>query len=282
MLKYVQAANESVEVVRKIDEVLAHGRTQFQEYLFFRSAVHGVCIALNGDIQSCESDEAIYHEALVHPAMLLHANPRRVLIMGGGEGATAREALRHNATEKVVMVDIDREFVDLCRRHVPHWSAGAFTDPRLTIHYQDINTYLENCRERFDVAIGDLVDAPEIGAAAALYSAPFYKRLKRCLNDGAVVASQAGSLPPNRLDRHNRLRAALRTVFKHVESYGVVVPSFYDLWGFVIASDVPLGVQKRDKFLHSARERGVSLPALGAAALAAAFVLPRMIADNLS
>ena len=285
MLTYSQAANPTDRVSRDIDHVLAHGRTHYQEYLFFRSQAHGVCVALDGDIQSCESDEAIYHEALAHPALLIHPRPRKVLIMGGGEGATAREALRHDCVERVVMVDIDREFVDLCRELIPGWSAGVYDDPRLEVHYEDINEYLERTGERFDVVIGDLVDVQDWDAPAGdLYSRDFYAALTGCMRDGGVFASQAGALSTVDMDNHNRIRARIAKSLPRVRSYGLVVPSFYHMWSFVLGSAAPLdcgGASLAECFDERVGGRGVGLPATGSGTLAGAFLLPRLLADAL-
>ena len=281
MLEYTQHANVGDQVRREIEEVLAQGRTRFQEYLFFRSRMHGTCVVLDGDIQSCASDEALYHEALVHPALLLHPRPRRVLIMGGGEGATAREVLRHPTVEEVVMVDIDEEFVRLCRQLIPDWGGASWEDPRLEILYQDINVHLDEDGPGYDVVIGDLIDIHDWDAPAAeLYGKAFYERLKGRLNPGALLATQAGPLVPNDLHGHLRIRATLYESFDHVRSYGLVVPSFYHLWGFVLASDTELETDParlQRQMSERARERGVEPPTTGSAALAAAFALPRAI-----
>ena len=105
-------------------------RTQFQEVLIIQTAEYDKMLVLDGHTQSTQDDEGIYHECLVQPAMLLHPSPRRVLIIGGGEGATAREVLRHPSVESVTMVDIDGELIEACRKHLPEWHAGAFEDPR--------------------------------------------------------------------------------------------------------------------------------------------------------
>ena len=283
MIKYVQQANTSDEVSRKVERIIAGGRTDYQEYLIFQSAVHGVCISIDGDIQSCESDEGIYHEALVHPAMLAHPAPERVLIMGGGEGATAREVLRHDCVRQLVMVDIDREFVALCRRHLPKWSQGAFDDPRIEVRYQDIRLYLQECMDRFDVVIGDLVDLrhPD-SSAASLYTRDFYAELKRHLNQGAIVVTQGGALVTEDLENHNQIRKTLASNFRYIDSYGTVVPSFYHLWGFVVASDNPLPYRHEQGFFTArSKERGIFLPALGETALDASCSLPRIIQHKL-
>ena len=222
----------------KIKKIIEKGKTAFQEYLFFESEMHGVCISLDGDLQSCASDEAIYHEALVRPAMQAHKNPKSVLIMGGGEGATAREVLRHNSVERVVMVDIDREFVALCKKHIPSWGAAAFSDARLELLHMDINEYLKEPQEKFDIVIGDLIDVADWDSpVAALYGEDLYRRLKGVLKSGAVIATQAGAFDGDSSTNLTQIRERLEKVFANVKSYGVFVPSFYQEWGYLIASD---------------------------------------------
>lgn len=282
MLELRQELNASDQVRHSIEEVLAVGRTAWQHYLFFRSAVHGTCIALDGDLQSCEADEGLYHEALVHPAMLAHPNPRRVLIMGGGEGATLREVLRHPSVTEVVMVDLDEEFVGLCKRLIPDWAEGAWNDPRLELRHEDIATYLEHTPGGFDVAVGDLIDASDAASAAAeLYSPGFYRKLAAALAPGAVLATQAGPLTPAPIAGHRRVRTALGSVFGRAVSYGMSVPSFYSLWGFVLAGApdlIPGGyAEHRALFELRTHERGLELAHTGPEALAAAFALPRSL-----
>jgi len=282
MLELKQELNPSDRVFHEIEEVLAVGRTEWQHYLFFKSAVHGVCIALDGDLQSCSGDEGVYHEALVQPAMLAHPEPKRVLIMGGGEGATLREVLRHQTVEKVVMVDLDEEFVDLCKKLIPDWAAGGWQDERLELHHQDIAVYLEDTPSGFDVVIGDLIDATEPGSPASqLYGPEFYQKLAAALAPGAVLATQAGPLAVTALTGHRRARASLAKVFASLYSYGAAVPSFYNLWGFVLAGGegaLPRGLGERaNLFAERAAERSLKLEYLGPEALAAAFALPQKL-----
>ncbi len=285
MLKYTQFANVSDSVSREIDKVLAQGKTDFQEFLFFSSKMHGVCIALDGDIQSCESDEATYHEALVHPAVLLHNNPKHVLIMGGGEGATAREVLRHPNVEKVVMVDIDKEFVELCKKLIPNWGKDAFSDPRLEVVYCDIKAYLETHDQHFDVVIGDLVDVHDWNSpVAALYGKTFYSLLKAHMAEDSILATQGGPMVPHDLDGHNRIRKTLQDCFKSVASYGIIVPSFYHLWGFIVASDITLDVSFRHLISHFSdkiEKMKVKIEATGAETLATAFILSNSITSKI-
>ena len=282
MINYRQAANVSDSVEREVQNILAKGTTPFQKYLFFESKMHGTCISLDGDIQSCESDEGIYHEALVHPAMLAHPNPKTVLIMGGGEGATAREVLRHSSVTKVVMVDIDEEFVELCKTHIPSWGKSAFEDERLEVLYMDINEYLASCTQKFDIVIGDLIDVDDWDSPAAfLYGEGLYKTLKPLLNPNAIIATQGGALDTQESTNHKHIREMMGRVFGDVRSYGIIVPSFYHLWGYVIASDdlSIVDTNLQEKFLSSAKE--LTLDSLGVESLVAAFTLPKQIKKNI-
>src|ERR1035437_6432787 len=116
--------------LHRLRKILVQTKTKFQSVLLADMAAFGRCLIIDGEIQSAEHDEFIYHECLVHPALSVHPRPRHVLILGGGEGATAREVLRHPGVHRVTMVDIDGDVVQFCKTHLAHWHQGAFSDPR--------------------------------------------------------------------------------------------------------------------------------------------------------
>lgn len=282
MITYKEVENISDSVERGVSHIIASGKTTFAEYLFFESKMHGVCVSIDGDIQSCESDEHMYHEALVHPAMLAHPNPQTVLIMGGGEGATAREVLSHKSVTKVVMVDIDEEFVSLCKKHIPSWGASAFSNSRLEVLYMDINDYLNETTQSFDIVIGDLVDVCDWDSpVASLYGEALYEKIKKVLHKDGIIATQAGKLDTQESTNHKHIREMMACVFSDVKSYGVIVPSFYHLWGYVIASDdlSVLDTNLSEKFTKSAE--GLELVGLGVESLITAFTLPKLIKKNI-
>ena len=103
-------------------------------------------VYLDGVLQSRRSGEAAYHETLIHPSMFAHKNPKRVAIIGGGEGASLREVLKHKTVENVTMIEIDRIMVDVSRKYIPSWSdcselegsaESCFDDPRVEVQYRD-------------------------------------------------------------------------------------------------------------------------------------------------
>ena len=215
--------------------VVYSGRTQYQQVDLLETGPFGRSLVLDGRTQSTEADEFVYHEGLVQPVMTAHASPGRVFIAGGGEGATAREVLRHATVSQVVMVDLDREVVDLCRRHLPSHHQGAFDDPRLTLHYQDALAFLESAEGYFDVIIIDVPDPLEGGPAYQLFTQEFYRLVRSRLGPGGLMVAQAGPAGPiNYTEVYTAIRRTVASVFPQCDAYRLYMPSFGTSWGFVI------------------------------------------------
>lgn len=225
----------------EIKGTVYRGRTSFQKVEIYDTTGYGKMLVLDGYCQSSQKDEYVYHESLVHPGLTAHPNPRSVLVIGGGEGATIREVLRHPSIERVVMVDLDRELILLCDRLLPEWHGGAFHDPRVEMVFADGKQYVEGSDEKFDVIIIDVCDDLDDGPAQALYTENFYRTIKNRLTANGIVVVQAMELhgletDPKKND-HLKVRWRLNPVFKYISSYYTHVPSFWGTWGFVIASD---------------------------------------------
>jgi len=241
--------------------VIARAQTAYQEVVIQQFDHLGRCLLVDGKIQSAEVDEYIYHELLVHPAMITHPQPRRVLVCGGGEGAPLREILRYRSVESVTMVDIDRELVDLCREHLPSWHAGAFDDPRVNVHYGDARAFVEHTSERFDIVINDITDPIEGGPSKLLFTREFYTAVARILEPAGTFVTQAIGVHYDSGDRlHAAIHHTLRAVFPHVRSYCDFVMSFDYPWAFVAGARQPLwdgwGPEEIERRL---RERGLQL-----------------------
>ena len=213
-------------------------RSAFQRVQVIETAQFGRTLVMDGQTQSAEADEHIYHESLVHPAMLLHPNPKRVYIGGGGEFATAREVLRHASVEKCIMVDIDKVACDICREQLPEWNGGAYEDPRFEVHYTDAKQWLEDRpEEKFDVIVLDICDPIEAGPAYKLYTQEFYQFLKSRLNDNGVVVTQSGpgAVYNAKEECFTVIHNTIKSVFPNVVPYTTDVPSFGCNWGFNMA-----------------------------------------------
>ncbi len=221
-----------------IERVLYEGDSAYQHIRIHDGACFGRTLVLDDKTQSTEADEFVYHEALVQPCMVAHPSPSSVFIAGGGEGATAREALRHTAIERVVMADLDEQVVELCKRYLPNHHQGAFDDPRLQLHIGDAYAYLERTTERFDVAIIDVPDPLEAGPAYRLFTQEFYRLLRSRLNANGVIVAQSG--PTGQAFYEQCFSAVARTigsVFPAATLSEAFVPAFGTTWGFVIGTE---------------------------------------------
>ncbi len=221
---------------RRVRRVVVRKKTKFQNALVADTYSFGRCLVLDGEMQSSELDEFIYHEALVHPAMLCHPNPTSVLILGGGEGATARETLKHRSVREIVMVDIDGEVVDFCRRHLTSWHRGSFSSPKLNVIIDDARAYIENGGRGFDVIIADLPTPADGSPVNTLYTHEFFGAVRRRLNAGGVFVTQAGSADLTQFEVHGVIHATLRGAFMTARPFYAHVPSFDVPWSFVVAA----------------------------------------------
>lgn len=225
----------------RVEETLVTGRTRYQSVDLYRSADHGTLLLLDGELQSASGDEFIYHETLVQPALVRCRAPRNSLVLGGGEGGTLRELLRAPAMESAIMVDIDGEVVDLCRKWLPEQSAGAFEDSRSELLIGDALAFVEQTHRRFDLIISDLTEPKHHDLSTELFSEQFFSRIRNRLTPGGVFALQASEGNPGRLDSHLSLVRKLRRVFSEVMTLLVHIPSFGCHWCFALASvDAPL------------------------------------------
>ena len=231
--------------------VFYRGQTEYQHVEVMDGATFGRTLVLDGKTQSTEVDEFAYHEALVHPSMIAHPNPKSVFVAGGGEGATIREVMSHRSVEQVVMVDIDKQVVDLCREYLPNHHQGSFDDPRLELHHMDALEFLEDTSLRFDVVIVDVPDPLEAGPAYLLFTQEFYSLLKERLRPGGLMVAQSGPTGPAFYEQcFSAVANTVGSVFSGVYLSEAFVPSFGTTWGFVIGSTGPdptsLSVEETD------------------------------------
>jgi len=205
-----------------VSEVIFKERTPFQECLIFDNPVYGRVLILDGIVQLSTSDEHIYHEMIVHPPMFSHPNPKKILIVGGGDGGTLREVLRHDPLE-VVMIDIDRQFVDAAAEHLPSLSNGAFEDPRVTLVFENASEALRRYENRFDVAIIDCNDA--VGTSEILFEKDFYATVAHALKNDGICTVQAGSMLDEDFLTQTRLRMEER--LGHTTGFRLTMPCYH-------------------------------------------------------
>ena len=220
-----------------IVRTIASLQTKFQHAEIMETASYGKVLVLDGRIQSSQNDEFIYHDALVHPGMLAtETAPRTALIIGGGEGATLREVLRYPSITRAVMVDIDGEVVELCRRHLPEMHQGAFEDRRAELRHEDARGYLERTTDRFDFITIDLVEPLEEGPACMLFTQEFYQLVHDRLTPGGTMTMQAGMTKVGDLGFFTAIHRTLSQVFPLVAGYQAFISCFGTPWGFIVGS----------------------------------------------
>jgi len=233
---FVENCTENLIRNIKVDKVLFEGKTKYQYVQIFENRMMGKMLFLDKKIQSAAIDESIYHESLVHPALMTHQNPQKVLIIGGGEGATLREVLRHDCVKKAMMVDIDKQLVRLCQEYLPEWSSGAFSDPRTKVFFGNALNYVDKCRQKFDVIISDLTEPIEKGPSVNLFTEEFFRKASQIMSDDGVFVLQAGSTDIRYNQFFSSCSRTLEQVFPVVRPYWTFMFSFYSPWGFVMAS----------------------------------------------
>ncbi len=233
----VEEENDLVRVHHRVDEEIYRGSTAYQQVALVRNRLYGTFLLLDGDFQSATRDEFLYHETIVHPAMVAHPEPRRVAILGGGEGATLREVLRHPSVQEAFLVDLDRELVEICRRHAPEYAAGAFDDPRTRLVFGDALAFLEESSQAFDVILSDLTDPHPDSPSQSLFGANFFRLVRSRLASPGILALQASRGDLLHLQGHRTIRRALQQAFPRVTTMMASIPSFHATWAFATASE---------------------------------------------
>lgn len=263
-----------------IESRLVSKRTQFQSLEICDTQTFGRALFLDDKIQSAERDEHIYHESLVHPALIAHPEPKSVYIAGGGEGATLRDVLRHSTVTRAVMVDIDGEAVEFAREHMRAWHQGAFDDPRTELVIGDARGYLERTEEQFDAIVVDVTDPIAGGPSYLLFTTEFYRIAARRLKPGGVLAIQAESTAAPLVAGHAVIVRTLRSVFPIAHGYSAFVPSFGEPWGFAVASETIDPRSMSDEAItRRLAERGIAVQHYDAESHRHMFALPRGVRD---
>ncbi|MBS0017385.1 MAG: polyamine aminopropyltransferase [Arthrospira sp. SH-MAG29] len=265
-------------------DILAHQKTPYQEMYIVETGAYGKALVLDGKWQSCTGDEFLYHEPLVHPGMVIQGKPEKVLVLGGGEGATIREVLRWKTVDRVVMVDIDGDVVEACRQYLPEMHQNAFEDPRTELVVGDALEFLDTTDQKWDVIISDLSDPIEEGPSFKLFTKEYFENIRRVLADDGIFVIQAGPVAPGNLNLHVRIVNTVNAVFPHVQSYTSFIPTYGAPWGFAIASENPIDPypqpEKTDEILQEHTVGGMRM--FDGTTLLGLFQLPRHLREAIA
>lgn len=231
---------KGVKVQVFVDELLHEEQSQYAHIQVFSTPFYGRALIIDGIIQTTEKDEHIYHEMMVHVPSIRMGVPRKLLIIGGGDGGAIKHALRIKSIEKVVQVEIDERVTEVSKEYLPSLSEGTLTDPKVELVFDDGMKYLDSHKNDFDVIVVDLTDPKPDSPAEALFEEPFLHMLKNALTKNGVVSIQSGSLLFQRewVEKFNK---RLQNVFPWVKLHTATVPAYQlSPFAFEIASVQPL------------------------------------------
>ncbi|RMH45444.1 MAG: polyamine aminopropyltransferase [Gammaproteobacteria bacterium] len=263
-----------------IKRVLFERNTGHQHLIIFENEDMGNVMALDGIIQTTERDEFMYHEMLAHVPLFAHHNPKKVLIIGGGDGGIAREVVRHKQIERIVQVEIDQAVIDMAREYFPRHSNGAFDDPRLEIVIEDGFRFVHETDEKFDVIISDSTDP--VGPGEVLFTNDFYRGVRRCLNDKGIFAAQNGVAfmqPEEVTNTWRRFEGIFADRWFYVVPVPTYVGGFMTLaWGSLDTTARQLPIETIEQRFH---DSGIETRYYTPEVHKAAFALPRYILDLL-
>lgn len=227
------APDESFQFGFGLKSQLFSKKSDFQLIEIYETTHHGRVLLHDGCFMISDRDEAIYHEMIAHVPLMVHPHPKNVLIIGGGDGGTAREVLRHPSIEKCTMVEIDEVVVEACKEFFPQ-VASSFSHPKLDLKIADGVEFMKNSREKFDVIIVDSTDP--IGPATPLFGEDFYRDVRSRLNEDGIVVAQ-GESPFYGSEMQKKLMSMNAPYFKWKSFYNFTNLTYPGgLWSFFFAS----------------------------------------------
>lgn len=205
--------------------------TGYQKLTVLDSERYGRIMTLNGEIQIASDCDHCVHEPMIHPAMLTHPDPENVLVIGGGDGASSRELLKHDP-RRVDVVELDERVVEACREHFPSFAAGL-DDDRVHLHFEDGREFVQASECQYDVVVLDISDPK--GPAASVFTREFYRELQALMGPDGVLVTHCES-PDSTGETFYRINATLSDVFEYARPYRHWVPAYIDFWGRTVAT----------------------------------------------
>ncbi len=217
----------------RIKQTLHTERSKYQDIAIVDSYQYGRMLMLDSVVQTTEQDEFVYHEMITHVALSSHPNPKKVLVVGGGDGGTIREILKHESVEQAILVEIDERVIELSKQYLPTISC-ALDDPRVTVTIEDGIAYVKRFKNEFDLIIVDSTDP--IGPAVGLFAQEFYRDLYAALKEDGMFVAQTE--PPWASKTFlPELHGVLRQIFPIVKLFLASIPTYQSgLYSFTVCS----------------------------------------------
>ena len=258
-----------------VRERLHDRQSEFQHIEVLETVEYGRLLLLDGFVMLTARDEFIYHEMIVHTPLLLHGAPKQVLVIGGGDGGSVREVLRHASVEQVTLVEIDPAVIETCRRFFPDL-ANSLDDPRARVVHQDGFAYLDGHPDAYDAILVDSIDP--VGEGAKLFTTAFYQKITSALRAGGVAVFQTES-PFYNGEVLAQVTRKLNSLFAHVAPFLAHIPTYPSgLWSFTFASN---HIDPRQALPEQPPSFQKELKYFNVEVCQAAFALPGYIRDTL-
>lgn len=206
----------------KVEKVLYAEKSKYQDVLVFKSSDYGNVLVLDNCIQVTERDEFCYQEMITHLAANSHPNPKKALVIGGGDGGVLREILKHESIEEAWLCDIDEAVIEVSKKYLPEMSK-SYSDPRVKVHIGDGFKFLAEYKNTFDIIITDSSD-PE-GPAETLFQKPYFQLLNDALTEKGVITTQAENIFLH-MPIIKKLKQDCKTIFPVVEYAYTLIPTY--------------------------------------------------------
>ncbi|XP_072863944.1 spermidine synthase isoform X2 [Chlorocebus sabaeus] len=220
----------------QVEQLLHHRRSRYQDILVFRSKTYGNVLVLDGVIQCTERDEFSYQEMIANLPLCSHPNPRKVLIIGGGDGGVLREVVKHPSVESVVQCEIDEDVIQVSKKFLPGMAIG-YSSSKLTLHVGDGFEFMKQNQDAFDVIITDSSDP--MGPAESLFKESYYQLMKTALKEDGVLCCQ-GECQWLHLDLIKEMRQFCQSLFPVVAYAYCTIPTYPSgQIGFMLCSKNP-------------------------------------------
>jgi spermidine synthase len=217
----------------QIEEILCRRKSKYSDIMVLRSHKFGKMLIIDNVVQLTELDEHLYHEMLVHVPLHIHPSPGQIAIVGGGDGGTLREVLKHKEAEEVVLVEVDKEVIQVSKTYLPTLSSG-FRDPRVEVVIMDGANFMKTVSKEFDIILVDSTDP--VGIAESIFTDRFFKDVSSCLRPDGIFVTQTESLHFH-LDFVRDIQQKLASCFRFVDLYTISTPTYAgNWWTFSIAS----------------------------------------------
>ena len=234
-LWYTEKHSENVGITFKVSKTLFSGESEFQKLEILETLDYGRMMLLDGLVMVTERDEFVYHDMIVHPALFTHPAPKQVLVIGGGDGGSIREIMKHPGVERAVLCEIDGLVIDKSIELLPSMACEIDgSNPRVLLHVDDGLAYIREHQNEFDVILVDSTDP--IGPAVGLFEEDFYRLVFGALKADGIMVAQSES-PFYHAEIQQSMYRNLRSVFPIVEMYQAFIPTYPSgLWSFAFAS----------------------------------------------